>query len=96
MRTATAITVFLYLQSPIRALVLHKKSLDFSSIKYLLIFNKPGPYRKDWLMEMKMKILKTLLLIPFLMFGKSALADTTISLGAGVQHGGLMLSLIHI
>ena len=37
-----------------------------------------------------MKILKTLLLIPFLMFGKSALADTTISLGAGVQHGGLM------
>ena len=70
--------------------MLHKKSLDFSSIKYLLIFNKPGPYRKDWLMEMKMKILKTLILIPFFMFGKSVLADTTISLGAGVQQGGFM------
>lgn len=37
-----------------------------------------------------MKILKTLILIPFFMFGKSVLADTTISLGAGVQQGGFM------
>jgi len=37
-----------------------------------------------------MKILKTLILIPFFMFGKSALADTTISLGAGIQQGGLI------
>ena len=37
-----------------------------------------------------MKILKTLILIPFFMFGKSALADTTISLGGGIQQGGLV------